>query len=344
MKTSLIDNSDLMKWDAFVLSRPDGNFGQLSGWSDVYELYNYKAYHIAAMDSSDRIKGILRLFLMKDVLGRKYLVTNPFLSYGGVCAEDEKTKKCLLQKANEIAVEKRVQYLEVRQLVNSNIDLPSKKDFVAMFLRLKQGDEYIWKSALTTKARNQVRKAIKSGLTIDFGNNYIDDLYRVLAINHRDFGTPLHNKGFFKKVLEEFSERAGIIVAKYHGKVIAGMLYIHCRGVFSDPWASSMRQYNKLCPNNLLYWEAIKYACKNGFEYFDFGRSTINCGTYNFKKQWGAEPVQLNYQYFLNKANEIPVHNAHDNKYQLAINIWKRLPMVIANTIGPRVVRHLPEL
>lgn len=344
MRVLLLDNQDEEKWDEFVLSSPEGNFGHLSGWSKVYELYSYKPYHITAVDSSNSIKGVLRLFLMKDVLGRKFLVSNPFISYGGVCAEDEKTKDSLLQKAKGIAVENGVQYFEIRQLANVNSDLPAKKDFVTMSLRLDGGDDYIWKDVLTAKVRNQVRKAIKSGLTVDFGEKYFDDFYRVLAINHRDFGTPLHNKAFFKKVLEEFNERSGIIVVKHRDEVIAGMLYIHCRNVFSEPWASSLRKYNKFCPNNLLYWEAIKYACRNGFEYFDFGRSTIDCGTYNFKKQWGAEPVQLNYLYFLNKASKIPEVNAHNNKYRMLINIWKRLPMTIADVIGPKVIRYLPEL
>ena len=213
-----------------------------------------------------------------------------------------------------------------------------------MFLKLDGVAGSIWKNKIRGKTRNQIRKAIKSGLTVDFGEKHFDDFYNVLSINHRDFGTPLHKKVFFRKVLEEFSGKSGIIVVKLKKKVIAGMLYIRYRKVFSEPWASSLREYNKLCPNNLLYWEAIKYASENRFEYFDFGRSTINCGTYNYKKQWGAEPVQLNYKYFLNRADKIPVVNAHDNRYQTAINIWKKLPLPVANVIGNKVIRYLPEL
>ncbi len=344
MKTVLLDNRDMGQWDEFIASSTEGTFSNLSGWGKVYEMYGHRSFPIAAIDDSGRIRGILPLFLMKDIFGRKFLVSNPYLSYGGICAEDNDVKDRLILKAEDIAVENHVEYFEIRQLASMVNALPAKKDFVTMFLRLKEGEEFIWKNALESKVRNQIRKAIKSGLTVDFGNKYLDDFYRVLAINHRDFGTPLHKKAFFRKVLEELNKMSGLIVVKYQEKVIAGMLYIHCRNVFSDPWASSLKKYNTLCPNNLLYWEAIKYACKSGFECFDFGRSTINCGTYNFKKQWGAEPVQLNYQYFLNKARKIPVHNVHNNRYQLAINIWKKLPLIIANTLGPRVVRYLPEL
>jgi serine/alanine adding enzyme len=340
----LSDKGHKEKWDEYIISCRQGTFADLHGWENIYKLYDYKSFPVAAIDDSGRIRGILRLFLRKNMFGRKFLVSNPFLSYGGICADDEEIKKSLILKAQEIAVDNNVEYIEIRQFDGNSENLNTKNDFVAMFLNLNKGDEYIWKISVNAEVRNRVRKAIKSGLTVDFGKKYFDDFYRVLAVNHRDLGTPLHNKTFFRKVLEEFHTSSNIIVVNHRDKVIAGMLCIYCKTVFSDPWVSSLREYNKLCPNNILYWEAIKYACRNGFEYFDFGRSTIDSGTYVFKKRWGAEPVQLNYQYFLNKAHKIPNVNAHDNKYQIAINIWKRLPLKIANTIGPRVIKYLPEL
>jgi serine/alanine adding enzyme len=345
MKTILLDNNYFEKWDEFIMSSPEGTFGHLYGWENIYKLYDYKSFPIAAIDDSGRIRGVLRLFLMKDIFGKKYLISNPLLSYGGVCADDEITKKNLILKAQEIAVQNNVEYIEIRQLAARVADnLPTKNDFVTMFLRLDKDEHFLWKNTLTPKVRNQIRKAIKSGLTVHFGKEYFDDFYRVLSVNYRDLGTPLHSKAFFRKVLKEFDKSSGIIVAKYKETVIAAMLYIHFKNIFSDPWASSLREYNKLCPNNIIYWEAIKFACKNGFEYFDFGRSTINQGTLMFKKQWGAQQIPLYYQYSLNKAKAISNINAvQNNKYKLAINIWKRLPLVISNTIGPIVVRHLPE-
>lgn len=344
MRTILLDNNYHEIWDRYIMSSPEGTFGHLSGWSKVYEMYGFKSYPIAAVDSTNEIRGVLPLFLMRNILGKKFLISNPFLGYGGICAEDNKTKEALIHKAKEIAVKNNVEYFEIRQLAATIDSLLVKNDFVTFFLRLGNGEDFIWKNILSSKVRNQIRKAIKSGLTVDFGKKYFDDFYRVLAVNHRDLGTPLHDKTFFRKILEEFNKLSGIIVVKHKDKVIAGMMYIHFRDVFSDPWAASLREYNKLCPNNILYWEAIKHACKNGFEYFDFGRSTIDCGTCKFKKQWGAEQIQLNYQYALNNAKKIPVFSVHNNKYLPAIKVWKKLPMIIVNAIGPRVVRHLPEL
>ena len=345
MKIVLLDNKDMGKWDDFVMSSSEGTFGNLSGWSNIYAMYGYKSYSIYAIDNTGTIRGVLPLFLMRNIIGRKFLISNPFLSYGGICADDENTIMNLIHKAQEIAVQNQVEYIEIRQLAASVSDnLPAKTDFVTMFLRLNTDEEYMWKNTLNPKVRNHIRKAIKSGLTVDFGNDYFDDFYRVLSVNFRDLGTPLHSKAFFRKILEEFNNSSGIVVAKYNEKVIAGMLYIHFKNVFYEPWAASLREYNKLCPNYILYWETIKYACQNDFEYFDFGRSTLGQGTLIFKKQWGAEQIPLYYQYSLNKAKTISTTNAvQNNKYQLAINIWKRLPLIITTNIGPIVVRYLPE-
>jgi len=344
MRFLLSDNGHKEKWDEYIKFCPQGTFGDLYGWKKIYELYGYKSFPIAAIDDSGKIRGVLRLFLRKDIFGRKFLVSNPFLSYGGICSDDEEIKRSLILKAQEIAVDNNVEYIEIRQFAGKADNLTTKNDFVTMVLRLDKGEDFIWNNILQANVRNKIRQAIKAGLTFDYGIKYFDDFYRVLSINHRDLGTPLHNKLFFRKVLEEFDNTSGIMVVKHNGEVIAGMLSITFKNVFSEPWASSLKKYNHLRPNNILYWEAIKYACRNGFEYFDFGRSTINCGTYNFKKQWGSEPIPLNYQYFLNKAHRIPEVNAHNNKYQVAINIWKRLPLPIANVVGQRVVRYLPEL
>jgi len=105
---------------------------------------------------------------------------------------------------------------------------------------------------------------------------------------------------------------------------------------------ASMRQYSDYHPNNLLYWAAIEYACKNGYEYCDMGRSNIDSGPYRFKKQWGTIIQPLFWQYYLNKTDAIPKLNPTNPKFSLAINIWKRLPLVVTKIVGPLIARHIP--
>ena len=107
------------------------------------------------------------------------------------------------------------------------------------------------------------------------------------------------------------------------------------------PWASSIRDYNALCPNHLLYWHALETAITEGAEVFDFGRSTPGEGTFKFKEQWGAEPVPLHWEYWL-ASGALPDHSPKNPKFQLVIETWKRLPLAVANQLGPAIVRLIP--
>lgn len=333
------------KWDDYINQSPAGSFYHLTGWKKIIEkTFGLKSVYLMALNENDEIEGVLPLFHMKDVLGRKYLISNPYSAYAGVCANDMTIKDKLYEKAKSIAIDKEVQYLELRQLGDEPYNLPTKKDFVTMFLKLSSDEEYVWKNSLNVKARNQVRKAYKEGLTVDFGIKYLDDFYRILSLNIRSLGSPNYPKTFLKNILQEFDNSSGIIVVKYREEIIGGMLFLHFKNIFLDPWASSLKKYNRLCPNDILYWEAIKYACRKDCEYFDFGRSTINSGTFKFKKKWGAETVQLNYQYVFNKAQTIPHVSALNNKYKMAITLWKKLPLTVTNILGPKLIKYLPEL
>ena len=160
----------------------------------------------------------------------------------------------------------------------------------------------------------------------------------------RDLGSPAMPFAFLKNILKTFDERANILVVRNKKKTIAGMLIIKDRKTLYNPFASSLREYNFLCPNNLLYWEAIKFGCRSGLFYFDMGRSTIGTGPFAFKLQWGAVPENLSYQYLFHKSSQMPVCDATNNKYTLPIKVWKRLPLFVTNYLGPKVIRYLPEL
>lgn len=333
------------KWDEYIKKCPEGVFHQSIGWKNVIEKnLNLRPFYSAALTESDEISGVLPLILMRDVVGRKYLVSLPYSTYAGVCAEDNIIKTDLLRRAKEIAVENGVQYLELRQLAGHGFDLPTREDFVVMVSKLSGDEEIEWEN-LHKRRRNDIRKAYNEGLTVDFDKSYLDEFYTVLSIKQRDLGTPNYPKQFLRTALDEFGSAANVIVVKYRGRVIGGSLFIGFGNSLSPCWFASLSKYNNLCPNDILIWEIIKYACRNGIAYLDHGRSTVNSGTHMFKKKWGAETVQLHYQYIFNKGKKIPIVSANeDNKYQAAINIWKKLPLAVAERLGSKLIRYLPEL
>jgi serine/alanine adding enzyme len=212
---------------------------------------------------------------------------------------------------------------------------------VGMRLDLSVGTEKVWQS-FPAKVRNQVRKAEKAGLKAHVeGENLIDEFYSVLAVNMRDLGSPVHHREFFIQMFAELGSQARLVIVRDGVRVVAGLVCLFFRDTVTVPWASSLREYLAKCPNNLAYWEAMQFACAQGFRCFDFGRSSIDSGTYYFKRQWGAQPIQIYWQ-IVSATGEARAPLSADNpKYQLALEIWKSLPVSLATLVGPRLRKYI---
>ena len=159
----------------------------------------------------------------------------------------------------------------------------------------------------------------------------------------RDLGTPVYAKGFFEHMLNSDVTESWIVCVYINGKpAAASFLLSHFQQTMEIPWASAVRDFNRISINMLLYWESLSFAIEKGFSTFDFGRSTIDSGPFRFKKQWGAEPKNLYWHYWLASGEGLPAINPDNPKYRLAIQCWQKLPVAVANVLGPPIVRHLP--
>jgi FemAB-related protein (PEP-CTERM system-associated) len=332
---------DEKKWDTFVRGQEDATFFHLIGWKNVIEkTYKHKSYYLVAKEDSE-IKGILPLFLMKSVFFGKKIVSVPFCDYGGVCANDEHTRDLLIEEAKKITKEKSVDYLELRQMHGNYGGLISKDLYYTLILDLKHDSEFLWMN-FDKKVRNAIRKAVKFNLNVTVGERYINEFYVIFSKNMRDLGTPVHNFSFFRNFLSEFPNQTNILITSYEEKIVGAMFLLQFKDTIYAPWVSSDRQYFHLNPNNMLYWEAIKYGCEKGYKYFDFGRSKWNSGTFRFKKPWGAIPKQLYYLYYLNSLDNMPNLDPSNQKYRTLTQVWKKLPVSIATMVGPKIRRNIP--
>jgi serine/alanine adding enzyme len=156
----------------------------------------------------------------------------------------------------------------------------------------------------------------------------------VFLENTRDLGSPVHSREFFSAILNEFPDTARLMILLKGKETMGGGLCLLFKNTLLMPWASSLRSYFSSCPNNLLYWETIRWTCENGYKQFDFGRSSVGSGTYRFQKQWGAREVPFHWQCLSKKANNISVIDSDDAKFQWASWIWKRIPMAATRWIG----------
>lgn len=330
---------DARAWDAFVASRPQASGYHPWGWRTVFErAFRHEPIYLIAR-RAEAIVGVLPLVAIKSVLFGRTLTSLPFVNYGGVIADDDDAGHALVAAAGALARSRRCGHVELRHAGRRFPALPCKQHKVAMRLSL---DGASWER-LDKKVRNQIRKAEKSGLTAQTGGaELLGDFYRVFARNMRDLGTPVYAKALFEEVLRVFPDHTDVHVVRLRGAAVGAALTYHAGGTMEMPWASSVREYNALCPNHLLYWSIIQFAAARGHAVLDFGRSTPGEGTFKFKEQWGAQPLPLHWEYVLADGMPLPDVSPANPKFQAAIEIWKRLPLPVATRIGPHVVRGIP--
>ena len=288
-----------------------------------------------------KIKGILPLILFQNFLFARSLISLPFLDDGGIVADDHVTTRALYDEGIKLYERQKAQVLDLRHRSSVGLELSGYGSKVTLILNLLNCQDKMWKT-FDAKVRNQIRKALKAELSVGwFDKKALPDFYRVFATNMRDLGSPVHSQKFFAEILEKFPASAKIILVKKNGSVIGGGLSLIHKNTLSIPWASSLRDYRAVCPNNLLYWEAIRWACENGFQRFDFGRSSPGSGTYHFKKQWGAFEEPLHWQCLSRREDSSHLLQSDNPRYRWILGVWQRLPLGIANTLGPLFRRQL---
>lgn len=346
------DNKDEKLWDDYIVSHPGATCYHLTAWKRAVErAYSHKSYYLIAWASSsgsgcpnrDGIVGVLPLFHLKHFLLGNSLVSLPFCDYGGILANVEEVASAFLRESLDLSRKLATAMLELRSIENRPSDqLTTYSPKVRMVLDLNGDSEKLW-NRFSSKLRSQIRKPEKEGLVFRLGNvELLHDFYKVFSFNMRDLGSPVHSKALIRAVLEEFRESSKLQLL-YKGKIPVGAGLIICfRDTVFIPWASTIRQFNRLSPNMMLYWNFLKYATDEGFRKFDFGRSSPQEGTYKFKEQWGAKPTPLYWQYGSRKYPQgVPHDLLGKERYSSLVSLWKRLPLPLANMMGPFIRKHI---
>jgi FemAB-related protein (PEP-CTERM system-associated) len=211
-----------------------------------------------------------------------------------------------------------------------------------MFLPLSRTVDEQWQR-LDRKLRNQIRKAEKSGVRMtDGGPELLDAFYDVFARNMRDLGTPVYSIAFFRSVLRHLPATTRVFCAWVGDTPIAASIVVGQGDTLEVPWASSIRDFNPLCANVLVYWAMQQFAVARGFARFDFGRSTPLEGTYHFKRQWGAEPHPVAWEYWTAATQALPDLSPKNPRYGRAVALWQKLPVPVTRLVGPWIVRNIP--
>jgi FemAB-related protein (PEP-CTERM system-associated) len=331
-------------WDRYVESHPRATVAHLAAWGRIArEAYGHDSVYLAAEDGGE-VVGALPLVLVRSRLFGRRLVSMPFLDYGGVLAEHERgIEQALVDEALAVARERGAQTLGLRQLHPEPLPWPAADGRATMLLALTSEDE-VWK-ALPSERRNRVRKGEKNGLTAAWtGAETLDEFYDVFAVNMRDLGSPVHGRGFFRAMLAELPGAARVLLVRDRdGRAVGAAIGLFFRDTIMVPWVSSRRDAFALCSNFVLYWEVIRFGCRHGYRVLDLGRSFKNAGTYEFKRQWGAQAHALPWIFIDAAPGAAPPVDRDASRFDRLVRAWKRLPLPVANMLGPWVRRQVPN-
>jgi FemAB-related protein (PEP-CTERM system-associated) len=329
-------------WDEYVARHPAGSIFHLTAWKRVIErVFKFEARYLLIEDNGN-IRGVLPLFLVSNLLFGRSLISTPIAVYGGPCADDEQMSGLLRKAASEMAKGERVQYLELRE--QSPISEPgfqTKKLYVTFDLQMPTDASQLL-AGFPRDTRYMIRKGQKSGLQAELDNQQLDTFYEIYSRSFSNLGTPVFSKRLFKIVVEEFGERCELTTVWHGKKALASVLSFRFRDGIFPYFGGSLVDGRPLAANNFMYYEVMKRALEAGVRRFDFGRSKLGSGSYAFKTQWNMRERPLPYQFFLVRRKSMPNYSPANPKFNLAISLWKVLPLPITKMLGPAMVRAFP--
>lgn len=334
------DIATALRWDEFVMAHSEATFFHRAGWQNIVRYaFQHNTFFLYA-EMNGCIQGVLPLGHVNSWLFGRTLVGLPFAVYGGVVAMNSQIARLLEVEAQRIAKYLDVTHLEWRNVNPRHADWPVQRLYYT-FRKKIQSDEEANMLAIPRKQRAMVRKGIKNGLISQIDSD-VERFFSLYASNVHRHGTPALPKRYFKALLAEFGGDCEILtVTAPDGRPLSSVMSFYFRDEVLPYYAGDVEFARDLAANDFKYWELMRRASQRGFSVFDFGRSKQGSGSYAFKRNWGFEPTPLHYEYCLYKRKTIPQNNPSNSKYKWLIAAWRRLPIGLANWLGPHIVRNL---
>lgn len=335
-----LDAQDLERWDDYVQRADQATFFHRAGWKSLLErAFGHKTYFLYAEDAGV-IVGILPLAQVKSVLFGNSLSSLPFCVYGGIVADTDEAAAALRQEACRLADSLKVGALELRNSHPSATDWPVKELYFT-FKKTIEPDDEANLMAIPNRQRAMIRKGIKEGLESEWDEN-TDRLYRVYAESVRNLGTPVFSAKYLRVLQEIFADDCSVLMITHNGRDVAAVMSFYFKGEVIPYYGGSTAMARTIKGvNHFMYWELMRRSREQGCKVFDFGRSKASTGPYSFKKNFGFKPQALPYEYYLVKSPAVPDINPLNPKYRLLVNAWTRLPLPVANLLGPPLARSL---
>jgi FemAB-related protein (PEP-CTERM system-associated) len=342
IETHELNDQTIAAWDEFVLRHADATPFHLIAWKRTIEQsFGYQATYLLATDSQG-IRGVLPLFLVKNAIIGKALISSPFAVYGGILADCEQALHSLHARAVRLGEELGADYVEFRNTRPEQCVSGANIDRYVSFSQPLVRDEAELLESLPKKTRNLVRKALKPAFEMRYRVADLENFETLYATNMRRLGTPCFSSKYFANLVRNFGEMVDVREVWLDGKPMAASLNLMFRSDMHIYYAAADTEYNALGPNTFMYFDHLRWAGANGLKTFDFGRCKRGTGVFEFKRHWNTTMRELPYELVLIRRKELPNFSPANPKFDLAIRLWRLVPLWITRLIGPKLIRLFP--
>ena len=299
-----LDESD--KWDSIVKSFTKYDVYYLSGYTKAFNLHGdgdpiLIYYH----DEKNRAINVvmkrdiakLEVFKGKIPIDTYFDISTPY-GYGGFIVEGEVTNeilKVLDERYTRLCKEEGiisefVRFHPVTDNVNSASSIYDVSQLGKTITMDLNSQSQIW-DELTSKNRNVVRKALRSGVEIFWGRDpKLFDNFIIMynATMDKDDAEDYYyfKKEFYQSIISDLKYNSLMFYAMYKDKIIAMSMMLFSNEQMHYHLSASEREYMKFAPTNLLLYEAACWGAENGYKtlHLGGGLGSKEDGLLNFKK------------------------------------------------------------
>lgn len=342
LRVEMLQEGDSCAWDAFVNAHPHGTPFHLLAWMrTISESFGYRPRYMLAREDG-AIRGVLPLFFVQNPVIGKALISAPFAVYCGILANNDEARRALYDHARELGEQLGVEYIEFRNAYPEQcVGEPNVHRYVTFSQAIVQGDEAILAS-IPKKTRNLVRKALKTAFEMRYSVQDLRPFEDLYAKNMRRLGTPCFPSNYFASLVRNFGPMVDIRECWHDGKPMAASLNFLYRGDMHIYYAAADTEYNALGPNTYMYFDHLRWAGENGLKTFDFGRCKRDTGVFEFKRHWNTTMRELPYEMVLIRRKELPNFSPANPRFDVAIKLWRMVPLWLTRLIGPQLIRLFP--
>jgi FemAB-related protein (PEP-CTERM system-associated) len=334
---------EVARIDSWVLSRAGGLPFHRPKWLMAIEAGTGQKAHCLIAERGEIIVGILPFHLIHSPLFGRALVSSGFAVGGGILSDNDLAVQMLGDEICRLAGRWSCPTVELRGGALPGGMWTVKRDAHANFVRPLAADGDAELLAIPRKQRAEVRKGLENNLVVQTGQGAVDldRHYAIYAESVRNLGTPVFPKSLMERVLQHFGDEADILTVSHDGRPVASVFSLYHKGRVMPYWGGGVWDARRLRANDVMYYALMKHARRRGCTHFDFGRSKVDSGAFYFKKNWGFQPEPLAYAVHTADGQAARDVNPNSPKYRAQVALWQRLPLPVANRIGPWIAKGL---